>query len=59
MHPIIVEQLINERHATLKRELHPPPQYERHRPRQHRAETVRQRLGWTLVEVGLRLTTTT
>ena len=58
MHPIIVQELINERHASLRRDLHPPPIPHSYRGRRSRAGTARQRLGWTLVEVGLRLTTT-
>lgn len=54
MHPIIVEELIHERHGSLRRELRPPPI----RGRRNHENGMRQRLGWTLVEIGLRLTTT-
>jgi len=56
MNSLCLPELINERHATLRRELHPPPIPVRYRHRRRRRRTLRQRLGWMLVALGLRLT---
>lgn len=55
MNPLLCADLIDERHARIKRDFHPPPRPIRYRERRKRSEKLRQRLGWGLVEVGLRL----
>lgn len=53
MHPTIAEALLRERHAELRRALQPAAA----RPPRARARvTPRRRIGWLLVELGLRLT---
>lgn len=55
MHPNMLNELAHERCTRLRQELHPPPRPVRVRPVGNRRR-VRERFGWTLVEVGLRLT---
>src|SRR5699024_2966820 len=45
MNFLCLPELINERHATLRRELHPPPKPVRYRNRR-RSRSLRQQLGW-------------
>ena len=52
MHFLMAEDLVHEREDELHRGVRRPPG--RARPRR-RPGTRRQQLGWTLVEVGLRL----
>lgn len=56
MNPLLCADLIDERHARIKRDFHPPPRPVRYRERRKRRDKLRQRLGWVLVEIGLRLT---
>lgn len=55
MNSLYSPELINERHASLRRELHPLPKPVRYRNRRRCSRLLRQRLGWLLVEIGLRL----
>ncbi|WP_181782175.1 hypothetical protein [Pseudonocardia pini] len=54
-HPLVLDGLVRERHADLRREVVRARLRHEARRARRRPGRVRERTGWLLVEVGLRL----
>jgi len=55
LHPLVVDGLVRDRHAELRRDLERARLRGEARRARRRPGRLRERAGWVLVEVGLRL----